>query len=133
MFFSENHLQSMFQIFHCYMGFYQTCSFVYLSKTQLQGDLWIGISFLLPSFFNGANDVCSGEGYPNHSTNRKKKKRKDLGGSNGHISVVFPCGLVLDPFFHLSKMSFQRFPLNTVFWVKILVQKSRFCKTPDKK
>ena len=30
-------------------------------------------------------------------------------------------------------MSFQRFPLNTVFWVKILVQKSRFCKTPDKK
>lgn len=30
-------------------------------------------------------------------------------------------------------MSFQRFPLNTVFWVKILVQKSRFCKTPEKK
>lgn len=30
-------------------------------------------------------------------------------------------------------MSKQRFPLNTVFWVKILVQKSRFCKTPDKK
>ena len=56
-----------------YGFFYQTCSFVYLSKTQLQGDLRIGISFLLPSFFNGANDVSSGEGYPNHSTNRKKK------------------------------------------------------------
>ena len=64
---SENYLQSMF---HCYMGVLQTCSFVILANTQLQGDLRIGpndpkkgsLSFA-HHFCNGANDVSLGEGY----------------------------------------------------------------------